>query len=313
MKDSEFCQKCGAKLEPDERFCGNCGFDTESSEQPSAIYQEPLQQPGMVPATIGVAPKTSPSGSQKTVIIILAIVLGMIVLISGATILWFSRSGRSGNNPTNTGEQIAGDVTGQKQAVLDLPSYSLNEGSYTSSQQVLINKPSGEDVVVYFTIDGSDPTDQSSRYETAIVLNVTTTVKSLAIDKNGNKSGIKTATYNITIPQQATTQPPATTTPAVTVAPEVNEWQQFEDYISGTWKWTDSSGFTLYYQFSGGMLLVTDGGSDYYYDYYSSTVTTGTNGTIGTIYSGGNQLYIDCNPLGDNGIYIDGYFCTYVP
>ena len=61
------------------------------------------------------------------------------------------------------------------------------------------------------------------------------------------------------------------------------------------------------------MLLITDGGSDYYYDSYRSTVSTGSNGTVGTVYSGDHQLNIDCNPMGDNGIYIDGYYCSYVP
>ncbi|WP_373481868.1 chitobiase/beta-hexosaminidase C-terminal domain-containing protein [Acetobacterium sp.] len=319
MEDLEFCPKCGAKLDPGEPFCGNCGFETEVSDHLVPIPQEPIQPVQMVSAQMSGPPNTSSAGSQKTVII-MAVILGVIVLIGGATFLWFSLSGKNNGNPANTNDLANSGVTGEKQVVIDLPSYSLNEGSYASSQKVEINKPSGEEIVVYFTIDGTDPTDKSSRYEAPIVLNASATVKSIAIDKGGNKSGIKTGTYTITIPQQtatqqATTQQPTTTTttPAVTVAPEVNEWQQFEDYISGTWKWTDSSGFTLYYQFSGGMLLVTDGGSDYYYDYYSSTVSTGTNGTIGTIYTGGDQLYIDCNPLGDNAIYINGYPCTYVP
>lgn len=313
MKDSEFCPKCGAKLTPDERFCGSCGFDTESSQLPSLVPQEPLQPARMAATTIYSPQQKTASGSQKTVIIILAVILGVIVLIGGGSFLWFRLSNKPAGDPTSQG-----GVTGEKQLVIDLPSYSLNEGSYSSSQQVTINKPAGEEIVVYFTIDGSDPTEQSSRYQSAIVLNASATIKSIAIDKNGNKSGIKTGSYTITIPQQATTQQavtqqPATTTPATAVEPEVSEWQQFENYISGTWQWTDGSGFTLYYQFSNGMLLVTDGGSDYYYDYYSSTVSTGTNGTIGTIYTGGDQLYIDCNPLGDNAIYINGYLCTYVP
>ncbi|MDO9493986.1 chitobiase/beta-hexosaminidase C-terminal domain-containing protein [Acetobacterium sp.] len=319
MKDSEFCPKCGAKLEPGEPFCGNCGFDTDLSDHATPVPQDSIQPVQMASAQMAGYPKTTSSGSQKTVIIILAVILGVIVLIGVTTFLWFSLNGRNNGNPATTGDQTTQGLTGEKQLVIALPSYSLNEGSYTSSQQIEINKPAGDGIQVYFTIDGADPTDKSSRYEAPIVLNASATVKSIAIDKNGNKSDIKTGTYTITIPQQTTTQQAttqqqttATTTPAVTVEPEVNEWQQFENYISGTWKWTDSSGFTLYYQFSGGMLLVTDGGSDYYYDYYSSTVSTGTNGTIGTIYTGGDQLYIDCNPLGDNAIYINGYLCTYV-
>ncbi|MGI6110260.1 MAG: chitobiase/beta-hexosaminidase C-terminal domain-containing protein [Eubacteriaceae bacterium] len=81
---------------------------------------------------------------------------------------------------------------------INAPSYSLNQGSYASAQKVAINAPEGDNIVVYYTIDGSDPTDKSSKYDgNAISLETTTTVKSIAIDKNGNTSEIATASYNI--------------------------------------------------------------------------------------------------------------------
>lgn len=303
MEHSHFCPQCGTKLEPDERFCGQCGYDTEA---PAST--DPLEGPAvdpLAPVVLASPPQAKPAGTQKTAIIILAVVLGALVLFGGSTLLWINLSGRLLNNPNgvNTATSMS----------IELPSYSLNEGSYTATQQIEINKPAGEDIVVYFTLDGSDPSVSASVYSSPIVLNATTTLKSFAVDKNGNHSGIKTATYVINLPQQAATPQPAATTPAATTDPATSEWQQFENNINGTWMLTDTSGFTLYYQFSGGMLLVTDGGSDYYYDSYRSTVTTGTNGTVGTIYSGDHQLYIDCNPMGDNGIYIDGYYCSYVP
>ena len=303
MERLHFCPQCGTKLEPDERFCGQCGYDTETP-----VSTDPHENPAVdpfSPVVLASPPQAKPAGTQKTAIIILAAVLGALFLIGGGTLIWFNLSGGLVSKPNglNTATSV----------IIEPPSYSLNEGSYTATQQVEINKPTGEDIVVYFTLDGSDPSTSTSVYSSPIVLNATTTVKSIAVDKKGNHSGIKTATYIITLPQQAATTQPATTTPAATTDPASSEWQQFENNINGTWKWTDSSGFTLYYQFSGGMLLITDGGSDYYYDSYRSTVSTGSNGTVGTVYSGDHQLNIDCNPMGDNGIYIDGYYCSYVP
>ena len=37
------------------------------------------------------------------------------------------------------------------------------------------------------------------------------------------------------------------------------------------------------------------------------------NGMIGTVLGGKNPIAIDCNPLGDDAIYIDGIVSTYSP
>jgi hypothetical protein len=258
-------------------------------------FDDPSRTPELLPQNQGQIK------SSRMPIIIISIVLGVIILIGSIAFWWFSqRSSLAGKSGAAVQSQT-------NVATLELPAYSLNEGSYTTEQKVEINKPAGEDVQIYFTIDGTDPTAQSAKYEKPIVLQTNTTLKSIAIDKKGNQSGIKTATYTIAIPQPATTQP-QTTTPA---ASNAEERAQFESNIAGTWKVRDSSGFVLYYTFSGGRVNVTDGGSDYFDDVYSFNISPGNNGTIGTVDAGTHSFSIDCNPLGDNAIFINGMYASY--
>lgn len=314
MSDLRFCPKCGTNIKTGERFCGNCGFDTETvidfdkvnlSHQQSKLVGSP-DHPQFTGAG-QIQAKTAPNQGQKSSkmpIIIITVVLASLVLIGGIAFWWFSQGQHLFVKPGSVGGSQTSGV------VLELPSYSLNEGSYTTEQKVAITIPSGEAVQVYYTIDGSDPTAASAKYENPIVLQANTTLKSIAIDKNGNQSAIKTAAYTISIPQPATTQPQTTTTtPAAST--NADERAQFERNIEGTWKVRESSGFVLYYTFIGGRVNVTDGGSDYFDGVYSFNIAPGNNGTIGTVDAGTHSFSIDCNPLGDNAIFINGMYATY--
>lgn len=96
---------------------------------------------------------------------------------------------------------------------LNPPSYSVNAGSYSLAQSVIINKPSGEEIAIYYTTDGSDPTDKSTKYDDkAITIDKTMTLKSIARDQKGNQSEIATADYVINLPV-ATPQPIPEATP----------------------------------------------------------------------------------------------------
>jgi hypothetical protein len=68
-------------------------------------------------------------------------------------------------------------------------------GTYPSAQSVILS--SNEDGYIFFTIDQTDPTTDSTRFTDPIQVDETTTLKFMAIDRAGNYSGIETAVYSI--------------------------------------------------------------------------------------------------------------------
>lgn len=301
MTSVKYCPKCGNALEEGERFCGHCGFDlkqipeTITSEEPSRNDFDLAQKEFNSANKVAPQNQSVPT-NNKIMIIIIASVLALLVLIGGGVLLWVNRGAKE--EP----KKVA-NIT------LEAPTYSLNEGTYTGQQTVTINKPEGDQVEIYYTTDGSDPSIQSSKYEQPIVLATTATIKSLAIDKKGNASPIKTASYVIDLPKEAKTQPPAK--PADPAAAQNAERAAFDSNIQGTWMMVEDSGYVLYFSFIDGYFEVGDGG-DYYGNNYTFTVDPGSNGTTGTVYVVDKYVIsIDCNPMGDNAIYIDGNYSTY--
>lgn len=77
-----------------------------------------------------------------------------------------------------------------------MPQFSVSPGTYDSEQTVALTA-TGEGVKIYYTLDGSDPTTQSTLYTAPLTIGTTTTVKAIAVDEYGNQSGIVMATYVI--------------------------------------------------------------------------------------------------------------------
>ncbi|WKY43891.1 chitobiase/beta-hexosaminidase C-terminal domain-containing protein [Eubacteriaceae bacterium ES2] len=204
----------------------------------------------------------------------------------------------------NKPESQEQDESDTSAVVLQLPTYSLPSGTYTGEQTVVINEPDGQNVAVYYTIDGSSPSQTAIKYESPIIISSSLTLKSIAVDEAGNKSEIKTADYVIAAVQTPVQQPVVDTT--------ASERAQFENNIRGTWLVEDGSGFVLYYDFYDGYFYSGDGGVFGYEGTYTYSIEPGNNGTIGTVYGAGLTMYIDCNPLGDNAIYINGDYASYV-
>lgn len=73
------------------------------------------------------------------------------------------------------------------------PTFSPAAGMFTEAQNVTISCATAG-ATVYYTTDGSDPTDASTAYSAAIPISETTTLKAIAY-LNGTPSDVATATY----------------------------------------------------------------------------------------------------------------------
>lgn len=76
-------------------------------------------------------------------------------------------------------------------------------GAYDQPQNVTLFSNDSE-AKIYFTLDGSSPTIQSSQYSDPITIDKNTTLKFFAIDPAGNQSEIKTETYKISSTENIT-------------------------------------------------------------------------------------------------------------
>ena len=75
------------------------------------------------------------------------------------------------------------------------PKFSVSEGVYLSSQSVQLTCVT-DGASIYYTLDGSDPDDTKTLYESAISVSESTTIKAIAI-KGAEKSNIVSAKYTI--------------------------------------------------------------------------------------------------------------------
>lgn len=83
------------------------------------------------------------------------------------------------------------------------PTFTPAEGSYTETQTVTIECAT-EGATIRYTLDGTDPTETSTEYTSALTIAETTTVKAMAWKEEMNPSNVASATYTITPPAQET-------------------------------------------------------------------------------------------------------------
>ena len=68
------------------------------------------------------------------------------------------------------------------------------DANFDSSTEVTITGPEG--ATIYYTTDGSVPTESSSVYATALTITATTTVKAIAV-KDGVSSSVASSTFTL--------------------------------------------------------------------------------------------------------------------
>lgn len=83
-------------------------------------------------------------------------------------------------------------------AAVEAPIFSPDGGVYTTPQSVsfAVAAPTMEGYTFYYTLDGTEPTTQSTLYTGPIEVSTTTTIKAIAV-KGGEVSLVTTATYAI--------------------------------------------------------------------------------------------------------------------
>lgn len=77
------------------------------------------------------------------------------------------------------------------------PTFSPVAGAYTEAQSVTIDCAT-DGATIYYTIDGTDPTETSNVYSSPIAVSETTTIKAMAVKSEMDNSGIASAVYAIT-------------------------------------------------------------------------------------------------------------------
>lgn len=95
------------------------------------------------------------------------------------------------NNSDTGSETNQGENQGENQESVTAPEIS-GTTPFTESTSVTIQGPQGAEI--RYTLDGSDPTAESTLYSEAITLSDTTTVKAIAI-LNGESSSIASKTF----------------------------------------------------------------------------------------------------------------------
>ena len=78
---------------------------------------------------------------------------------------------------------------------VEAPTFAPAGGTYAEAQTVTISC-ANPDAAIYYTLDGTEPTNASTPYTTAINVATTTTIKAIAY-VGTNASAVTTATYNI--------------------------------------------------------------------------------------------------------------------
>ena len=94
-------------------------------------------------------------------------------------------------------DEIRLEAAGSSATAPDAPVFSPNGGTFTTSQDVTITCPTAG-TTIYYTTNGTTPTQSSTQYSGTITLYATTTINAIAFDGDGNASEVSSATFSKT-------------------------------------------------------------------------------------------------------------------
>ena len=114
------------------------------------------------------------------------LLVGDEVVICGSLITYQNASEVAANNYLYTWNRPT--------AVVEAPTFSPAAGTYTSAQTVTLSCTT-TGATIYYTLDGSQPTNESTEYTEALTISNTTTVKAIAYVGTAS-STVATATYH---------------------------------------------------------------------------------------------------------------------
>ncbi|MGM0369933.1 MAG: chitobiase/beta-hexosaminidase C-terminal domain-containing protein, partial [Bacillota bacterium] len=109
---------------------------------------------------------------------------------------------KEGNSFEPTSREVSSaqdDLDFVRQGRVAQPTVSLDSGSYLGVQEISLNYYN--EYTIYYTLDGSEPTADSTEYTEPITIESDTTLKAIAIDAGGDTSEIATREYEIVSPK----------------------------------------------------------------------------------------------------------------
>lgn len=93
--------------------------------------------------------------------------------------------------------EILIEGTASSSSSVATPTFSVAAGTYNVAQSVTLATAT-DGATIHYTIDGTDPTEGSATYSSALAVNVSTTIKAIAV-KDGVSSSIATAAYELKV------------------------------------------------------------------------------------------------------------------